>query len=150
MLCVGSNATPLSASFPAADFLLLILKWFLLVLCLSLSLFSLCLCLLLFVTVFVCLSICFSLSLCLCLSLSVSVSLSRLSFSLSFLSAFLSLFLCLYLLSELSTADGSLTAVLESPKVEGYRRRPRWRWSPVATQILSEAFKKVSGAKTRK
>ena len=46
-------------------------------------------------------------------------------------------------ISELLTADGSLNAVLESPKVEGYRRRPRWRWSPVATQILSEAFKKV-------
>ena len=45
--------------------------------------------------------------------------------------------------SELLTADGSLNAVLDSPKVEGYRRRPRWWWSPVATQILSEAFKKV-------
>ncbi|XP_003390473.1 PREDICTED: hepatocyte nuclear factor 1-alpha-A-like isoform X1 [Amphimedon queenslandica] len=43
---------------------------------------------------------------------------------------------------KLLTADGSLTSVLESPKVEGYRRRPRWRWSPVATQILTEAFKK--------
>jgi predicted XRE-type DNA-binding protein len=43
---------------------------------------------------------------------------------------------------KLLTADGSITSVLESPKVEGYRRRPRWRWSPVATQILTEAFKK--------
>jgi len=45
--------------------------------------------------------------------------------------------------SELQSADGSLNAVLESPKVEGNRRRPRWKWSPISTQILTEAFKKV-------
>ena len=44
---------------------------------------------------------------------------------------------------ELQSADGSLNAVLESPKVEGSRRRPRWKWSPISTQILTEAFKKV-------
>ncbi|CAI8048946.1 Hepatocyte nuclear factor 1-alpha, partial [Geodia barretti] len=42
-----------------------------------------------------------------------------------------------------STADSALNSVLESPKVEGSRRRPRWKWSPISTQILSEAFKKV-------
>ena len=45
--------------------------------------------------------------------------------------------------TELQSADGSLNAVLESPKVEGNRRRPRWKWSPISTQILTEAFKKV-------
>ena len=49
-----------------------------------------------------------------------------------------------YTLTELQSADGSLNAVLESPKVEGSRRRPRWKWSPISTQILTEAFKKVS------
>ena len=44
---------------------------------------------------------------------------------------------------ELQSADGSLSAVLETPKVEGNRRRPRWKWSPISTQILTEAFKKV-------
>ena len=47
--------------------------------------------------------------------------------------------------TELQSADGSLNAVLESPKVEGSRRRPRWKWSPISTQILTEAFKKVGG-----
>lgn len=41
------------------------------------------------------------------------------------------------------SADGSISSVLESPKVEGSRRRPRWKWSPISTQILTEAFKKV-------
>ena len=45
--------------------------------------------------------------------------------------------------AESSTADSALNSVLESPKVEGSRRRPRWKWSPISTQILSEAFKKV-------
>jgi len=31
----------------------------------------------------------------------------------------------------------------QTPKVEGNRRRPRWKWSPISTQILTEAFKKV-------
>ena len=50
--------------------------------------------------------------------------------------------------SELQSADGSLNAVLESPKVEGNRRRPRWKWSPISTQILTEAFKKVDSLGT--
>lgn len=43
---------------------------------------------------------------------------------------------------RLMSADGSISSVLESPKVEGSRRRPRWKWSPISTQILTEAFKK--------
>lgn len=43
---------------------------------------------------------------------------------------------------KLLSADGSLSVVLESPRVEGNRRRPRWKWSPISTQILTEAFKK--------
>lgn len=43
---------------------------------------------------------------------------------------------------KLLTAETSLNSVLDSPKVEGSRRRPRWKWSPISTQILTEAFKK--------
>jgi len=47
---------------------------------------------------------------------------------------------CFFL--EVQNADGSLMAVMESPRVE-CKRRPRWKWSPISTQILTEAFKKV-------
>ena len=59
--------------------------------------------------------------------------------------SFLSLlFWCNDGFTELLTAETSLNSVLDSPKVEGSRRRPRWKWSPISTQILSEAFKKVA------